>query len=227
MPLSSFIAIIALVLMTFPTVSDNIPAAQADVDDCTGTAADPIFPGYDSSEKLGSYDNPTAGEVFIRRGFYCVPKSSQGNPVLEAANGFGFGLDKVQNRHYIGRPQDGYDRATALRAVKFVLAAPSSNVTTKTDDWGFGWNFLAYANGGTECPKGSHDPEACANKISVPVRAASTEGGAEREPKGGMPAGDPLGLQTVYCDYGAAAKLRCDLWVTAALDKGAKGRGIK
>ncbi len=217
------IAAVVLVMMaTIPALTNNAPAAAADVSTCTGTPQAPIYPNYDSSEELGTYDNTVAGEVIIRRGFYCVPSSSQN----EAADGFGFGLDKVQNRHHIGRPQDGYNRATAIKAVKFVLSAPPSNVTSKTDDWGFGWNFLVYANGGTECPKGNPDPQACANKVSVPVKAASTEGGDDYEPTGGMPAGEPLGLQTVYCDYGQQSLLRCDLWVTAALAKAAEGQGI-
>ncbi|MGF0320524.1 hypothetical protein [Nocardia fluminea] len=219
-------AVLLLILAAMPALTNNTPVARADLESCTGTPADPIFPGYDSSAVLSSYVSATAGEIPIRRGFYCVPLSSQNNPALEAANGFGFGLDKVGNRHYIGRPQDGYTQADAIKATKFVLSAPSSNMNSKTDGWGFGWNFYVYAVGGDECPKGTTDPELCQNKINVTVRAATTDGGADHEPTGGMPAGDPLGLQTVYCDNGNVQLLRCDLWVTAALAKGATGQGI-
>lgn len=214
------------VVATMQVVTNTLPVAHAGVADCTGTPEEPIYPDYDSSAKLGSYTSSTTGEVLIRRGFYCVPKSSEGNPAAESANGFGFGLDKVQNRHYIGRPQDGYSQNEAMRAVKFVLSAPNSNINSKSDEWGFGWNFLVYANGGTECPKGSHDPDDCENKVSIKVRAATTEGGAQYWDNAGMPVGDPLGLQTVYCDYGDVTRLRCDLWVTAALVKGAEGQNI-
>ena len=110
--------------------------------------------------------------------------------------------------------------------MKFVLSAPPENIIGKTDDWGFGWNFTVYAVGGTDCPVGSYDVEECENKVQVPVVAATTEGGEPHDPQGGMPAGEPLGLQTVYCDYGIKTKLRCDIWVTAALLQGAKSVGI-
>lgn len=58
------------------------------------------------------------------------------------------GLDKVQHRHHIGRIQDGWSRAEAVRAVKFALSAPPENIIGKTDDWGIGWNFTVYAVGG-------------------------------------------------------------------------------
>jgi hypothetical protein len=225
--LSVIVAAVAMAAaLTVPTVTSSTATAHADEATCTGTPDDPIYPNYDSSKVLATYTNTTAGEIDIRHGFYCVPAASAGNLALESKTGFGFGLDKVQNRHAIGRPQDGWKQAEAIRAVKFVLSAPNSNVTSKTDEWGFGWNFAVYAVGGTECPKGSTNANACKNQLSVPVIGASTEGGAANDPRGGMPAGDPLGLQTVYCDYGDANRLRCDLWVTAALIKGAEGQKI-
>ncbi|MBF6185987.1 hypothetical protein [Nocardia farcinica] len=87
------------------------------------------------------------------------------------------------------------------------------------------WNFRVWATGGTDCS----DParvETCKNQVQVPVIGASTEGGDDYEPLGGMPAGDPLGLQTVYCDYGDVTRLRCEIWVTAALIEGADGQHL-
>jgi hypothetical protein len=75
-------------------------------------------------------------------------------------------LDKVHDRHYIGRQEDGWHQAEAIKAVKFVLSAPGSNVTTKTDDWGFGWNFHVWARGGTECSEPGN-VETCKNKVEV------------------------------------------------------------
>ncbi|MGW5377011.1 hypothetical protein ACWESM_16310 [Nocardia sp. NPDC003999] len=215
-----------LITASIPSLAATPPFAHASTATCTGTPDDPVFPNYDSDKILATYTTKNRSEVDIRRGYYCVPTSAQGDPALEADQGLGFGLDKVQNRHYIGRPQDGWHEAEAIRAVKFVLSAPTENINSKTDDWGFGWNFKVWAIGGTECPKATHNPDDCKNKTQVPVIAASTEGGADHDPRGGMPAGDPLGLQTVYCDYGQKTRLRCDLWVTAALLKGAEGQKI-
>lgn len=202
----------------------NPPVAYASVSDCSGNPSSPIYPGYDSSESLALVNNSKAGSILIRQGFYCVPEyvgGGQTPPLWEYNEGFGFGIDKVQNRHYVGRPQDGWSKSDAIKAAAFVLTADSSRTWSKSDEWGFGWNFEVTAQRGMECPEGATEVSDCNVIQQMDVRAASTEGGDDYEPRGGMPAGEPLGLQTVYCLMNPPTELRCPPWVTNAMVAGA------
>ncbi|WP_343467052.1 hypothetical protein AAI421_28540 (plasmid) [Rhodococcus aetherivorans] len=192
--------------------------ALADQASCTGTPQNPVFPNYASDEVLDTIVNSRTGSqpIPIRRGWYCVPAGSQD----ELNDGKGFGLDKVQNRHWIGRPQVGWHQEEAVLAVKAVLN--SSNVNQVSSPWGgSGWNYHAWSAFGEGCAYDAPDAS-CGRAEQLHVVGVSTTGGADYDPQGGMPAGTPLGLQTVYCDYNDNgqeddAGLRCAEWVTAAL----------
>lgn len=202
----------------------NSPVANAGVSDCSGTPSNPIFPGYPSGEELAWVNTSIAGQVLIRHGFYCIPDYVGGGttpPTWEYDKGFGFGLDKVQNRHHVGRPQDGWSKTDAIKAVGFVLTAEPNRTVSKSDGWGPGWEFTVTAQQGRGCKNGVIAVGNCQQIQQMDVTAASTMGGDDYEPSGGMPAGDPLGLQTVYCRMTPYTELRCPDWVTNAMVAGA------
>lgn len=176
--------------------------AGAQTDDCS--KRNPPFPDYNSGEVLVNVptDDPDdIGIVPIRRGFYCVPNSAMGNEALEAAQGFGFGYDKARNRHNI----------TKFSAIGFILQSPYNFETTS--DLGPGWNFVAYAREKEREPDGEW-----IILQEQKVIAATSE--ANRDEYYDMPAGNPVGLITAYCDFGNPAKLRCQDWVTKGLSNG-------
>lgn len=176
------------------------PASAAG--DCS--VRNPPFSDYDSSEIKVNVPtgDPDIGVVPIRRGFYCRPDAAVGNEVLEASQGFGFGYDKARNRHNI----------TTQTAMVFVLQSPYNFETT--NDLGTGWNFIAYAREKQCSPPGQN----CQFLQEQKVVAGTSEANVDEYYD--MPAGDPVGLLTVYCDYGVPTRLRCDPWVTRALSNG-------
>ncbi len=190
--------IIKIVLTALILVGGGIvvghPASAQGTDDCS--KRNPPFPKYDSSAVLRTV--PTAvGDIPIRRGFYCVPNSAQGNEVAEASLGFGFGMDKVQHRHHI----------TKIKIVDF----PLRNSAPRKNERGV-YEFRATArmkrcsDSGTNCEIIKKQPV---------IAVASTR---KEDTYYDMPGGDPLGLMTLYCDYGDPTRLRCEPWVNTALD---------
>ncbi|MFI8977476.1 hypothetical protein ACIGO9_31670 [Nocardia asteroides] len=170
--------------------------AQAQTTDCS--KRNPPFPDYDSSEVLRNVSTNRAGTVPIRRGFYCVPDAAKGDPGEESKWGFGFGYDKARNRHNI----------PSLNAQEFVLKSSSSFKTTD------GWNFIAFGREKV-CNTGGRD---CRVTKEQRVVGASSEKNSEEYYD--MPAGNPVGLLTVYCDYGDPVRLKCEDWVNKALKNG-------
>ncbi|MGW6421418.1 hypothetical protein ACWF82_01980 [Nocardia sp. NPDC055053] len=184
----------AMIAVSFLAVDSAV--AQAQTTDCS--KRNPPFPNQDSSEIMRNVATDRAGTVPIRRGFYCVPNDAEGNPAAESDRGFGFGYDKARNRHNI----------PSLNAQQFVLRSSS---TFKTSE---GWNFIAYGRekvcqqGGRQCR---------VTKEQKVVGASSEKNAAEYYD---MPAGNPVGLLTVYCDYGDPVRLKCEDWVNKALKNG-------
>ena len=175
--------------------------ANAQTDDCS--KRNPPFSDYNSGEILVNVptDDADIGTVPIRRGFYCVPNSAVGNEALEAAQGFGFGYDKARNRHNI----------TKFSAIGFILKSPYNFETTS--DLGPGWNFVAYARKKERQSDGTW-------KILAEQKVIAATSEANRDEYYDMPAGNPVGLITAYCDFGNPLKLRCQDWVTKGLSNG-------
>ncbi|MGX1773697.1 hypothetical protein ACWIGW_16415 [Nocardia brasiliensis] len=170
------------------------PASAQITTDCS--KRQPPFPKHDSAAIMRDVQT-AVGVVPVRRGFYCVPDDAVGNPAREARSGFGFGYDKAAHRHNISK----------LNAIDFVLKDPQPIRSNE------GYNFTAYARE-LVCEK---DGQRCAPRKQQKVIAASSTKNPDKGLYYEMPAGNPVGLLTVYCDYGDPVKLRCEDWVNKAL----------
>ncbi|WP_378730441.1 hypothetical protein [Nocardia brasiliensis] len=185
-------AILSCAAVVFGTVLAAGPASAQTSTDCS--KRQPPFPGYDSAQIMRQVQT-TVGTVPIRRGFYCVPDSAVGNEAQESLSAFGFGYDKARHRHKI----------TSLNAIDFVLKSP---VTSRSAE---GYNFVAYARE-LVCQR---DGRECKATKQQKVIGASSNKNADTYYE--MPAGNPVGLLTVYCDYEDKFKLRCEDWVNKGL----------
>ncbi|MEG8179283.1 hypothetical protein GZH49_12165 [Nocardia terpenica] len=169
------------------------PAAAQTTDDCG--KRNPPFPKQDSS-KVERTVQTAVGAIPLRRGFYCVPKSAEGNEVAEATYGFGFGMDKVRYRHHI----------TKIKVVEFPLKESSPRMNERGV-----YEFHATARM-KRCSESGTDCEIIKKQPVIAVASTRKE-----DEYYGMPGGDPLGLMTFYCDYGDPTRLRCEPWVNTAL----------
>lgn len=156
------------------------------------------FPGYQSGTILLTVDpdDPYLASIPARRGFYCIQANG---------TGLGFGYDKAWHRHNI----------TNLKSIQFALKAPYF-FAVASDIGGTGYNFVSYARR-KECDEKGN----CEFTDEQKVVAATTTGNSDYYY--GMPAGHPVGLVTVYCDYGDPTRLLCEPWVDVALAAGLTG----
>ncbi|WP_407727651.1 hypothetical protein ACJEDT_26330 (plasmid) [Rhodococcoides fascians] len=208
----SLIATVVLALSLSVTIGAG--TATADQSTCRGTPAEPVFPGYASDEVLDTATNFQLGDIRIRRGWYCVPDG--GNEYFE---GIGFGLDKVQHRHNIGASP--YSTSAALTAVKWALESEEYSEVYNTG-WGAGRSIFSEAQLGRKCKPGvKASAETCEQFDKARVIGVYSDGGRTHDELGGMPAGTPLGLQTLYCNDNTGTaeppELRCASWVTESM----------
>lgn len=191
--------LIKMSILIFPLLITSISFAS------TASAADgdcdpngQSFPGYPSGTILLTVDpdDQYLASIPVRRGFYCIQANG---------TGLGFGYDKAWHRHNIKN----------LKSIQFVLQAPYY-FEVASDIGGKGYNFVSYAQR-KECDAEGN----CEVKEDQKVVAATTTG--NNDYYYGMPAGHPIGLVTVYCDYGDPLKLLCKDWVDVALAAGLTG----
>lgn len=184
--------------------------------DCS--TSNPPFPGYDSAqiERNIPINNPLIADTIpLRTGFYCKPSwIPDGDLVNESIYGFGFGYDKVRHRHNI----------SSRNAIQFAFSDKKPSSRYDSDIGGNVWEFHTWARA-RDC---STQPCELLNEQKV-VGIATT---VVRDTYYNMPAriddsdSKPVGVMTVYCDYGEPAELRCEDWVNTALKNGAeKGPG--
>ncbi|WP_306356158.1 MULTISPECIES: hypothetical protein [unclassified Nocardia] len=190
----SISVVLAAAFMMGVTIIGTGPAHAQVTDDCS--TRDPAFPNHNSSEVLRTVETKV-GTFPIRRGFYCVPNDAVGDPVAEYQRGFGFGYDKARHRH-------------AITKIK-IMEWPLKHSTPQKNTDGH-YNFYALARKGRCDSNGKN----CEITERMPVVAVVSPKNFDTYYT--MPAGNPVGFLTFYCDSGDPSKLRCPDWVNTALD---------
>lgn len=141
--------------------------------------------GYNTAEILFVGTSDVAGTTLVRRGFYDGDLDQ------------GFGYDKAYNKHGV----------TTYGGIQFVIESPNAQPKEAADA---GWRFNAYVHD-YECKDYTLFTR-CDDKRQVKVFGASN---TQNKPLYyGWPAGDPVGLQTVYCD---GYNPKCPRWAASVL----------
>lgn len=165
--------------------------------------ADQPPPGYDTAQVLRTVET-LVGQVPVRRGFWDPDVVNR----KSGKDGEGFGYDKAFNRH----------RVTDMNMIAFVLR--STNIGVNDDpDFDEGNDFVRNIRA-VDC-RGPVDniPEICEEDELDIVAAVNLE---DRDLYFDWPAGDPVGLQTVFCEgYDADVDFKCPPWVNSYIGEDA------